>query len=147
MEFSFVPFNALTLSDLYAILQLRQQVFVLEQVCLYPDIDGKDTVAYHVMLKLDGELVAYARFFSMGSFYAEFASLGRVLVHSEYRKRQLGHHLLKHTLKEIKVNFANPPIKISAQTYLLKFYEQHGFKIISAEYLEDDIPHISMLRV
>lgn len=147
MQFSFVPFNELTLSDLYAVLQLREQVFILEQACLYPDIDGKDYLAYHIMLKMDGKLVAYARFFSLGSFYMEHASIGRVLVHPEYRKRALGHYLLRSALKEIEADFDKPSIKISAQTYLLSFYEQYGFKKISAEYLEDNIPHINMLRV
>lgn len=146
MEFYFVPFNQLSLSDLYAILQLRQEVFVLEQTCLYPDIDGNDDMAYHAMLKIDGKLVAYARYFSLGSLYVDYASIGRVLVHAGFRKRQLGHHLLKNTLRKIETSFDAAPIKIAAQTYLLNFYEQYGFKKISAEYLEDDIPHIDMLK-
>lgn len=147
MQFYFVPFDALSLSELYSILELRQQVFVLEQACLYPDIDGKDKVAYHGMLKVDGKIVAYARFFPLGSFHSDYTSIGRVLVHPEYRKRALGHCLLESILKKIEADFDVPSIKISAQTYLLKFYEQYGFKKISAEYLEDDIPHISMLKV
>lgn len=146
MQFSFVPFNALSVSDLYAILQLRQQVFILEQTCLYADIDGKDAEAYHAMLKIDGQLVAYGRFFLKGSFHSDYASIGRVLVHANYRKKQLGHVLLKRILEEVEGEIENVAIKISAQTYLLGFYEQYGFKKISAEYLEDGIPHIDMLK-
>lgn len=146
MQFSFVPFSALSVSDLYSILQLREQVFILEQTCLYADIDGKDAEAYHAMLRMDGQLVAYGRYFIKGSFHSDYASIGRVLVHSNYRKKQLGHELLRRILEEIEVKFEKSEIKISAQTYLLKFYEQYGFKKISAEYLEDGIPHIDMLK-
>lgn len=146
MPFSFVPFNDLTLSELYAILQLRQRVFVLEQTCLYPDIDGNDPLAYHAILKVEGQIVAYARYFPKGSFYAAYASIGRVLVHPEYRKQAFGHDLLKNILKEVDTAFGSEAIKIAAQTYLLSFYEQYGFKKISAEYLEDEIPHLDMFR-
>ncbi len=146
MQFSFVPFDALTVSDLYTILQLREQVFILEQTCLYADIDGKDAEAYHAMLKIDGQLVAYGRFFIKGNFHSDYASIGRVLVHPNYRKKQLGHVLLKRILEEIEGKFEKSEIKISAQTYLLRFYEQYGFKKICAEYLEDGIPHIDMLK-
>lgn len=146
MQFSFIPFNALSVSDLYAILQLREQVFILEQTCLYADIDGKDAQAYHALLKIDDQLAAYARFFIKGNFHLDYASIGRVLVHPNYRKKQLGHEILRRVLEEIERKFEKSEIKISAQTYLLRFYEQYGFKKISAEYLEDGIPHIDMLK-
>lgn len=147
MDFNFVSFNELSASDLYAILQVRQQVFILEQNCLYPDIDGNDLVAYHAMLKDDNQLLAYGRFFLKGDFHADYASIGRVLVHPEYRKKQLGHALLKYILEEVEGRFEYSAIKISAQTYLLEFYGKYGFKKVSAEYLEDGIPHIDMIKV
>lgn len=147
MQFTFVDFNSLSLSDLYAILQLRQDVFILEQTCLYADIDGKDKQAYHIMLKIDDELIAYARYFIKGNFHSEYASIGRVLVHPNYRKKQYGDALLEYLLKEVETRFEETSIKISAQSYLLEFYEKYGFKKISAEYLEDGIPHIDMLKV
>lgn len=147
MDFNFVSFNELSASDLYAILQVRQQVFILEQNCLYPDIDGNDLVAYHAMLKDGNQLLAYGRFFLKGDFHADYASIGRVLVHPEYRKKQLGHALLKYILEEVEGRFEYSAIKISAQTYLLEFYGKYGFKKVSAEYLEDGIPHIDMIKV
>lgn len=147
MVFSFVPFKALSLSDLYAILRIREQVFILEQACLYADIDGKDKKAYHAMLKIEGELVAYGRYFTKGNYHSEYASIGRVLVHPNYRRKQLGQLLLKYILEEVATEFEDASIKISAQTYLIEFYKKYGFQKISAEYLEDGIPHIDMIKV
>ena len=147
MQFTFVDFNSLSLADLYAILQVRQDVFILEQTCLYADIDGKDKQAYHVMLKIDGAIMAYARYFIKGDFHSEYASIGRVLVHPDHRMKQFGYALLEYLLKEVERRFGSAPIKISAQTYLLEFYGKFGFKKISAEYVEDGIPHIDMLKV
>ena len=146
MQFTFVHFNALSTTDLYAILQVREEVFILEQTCLYADIDGKDKEAYHVMLKQNNELVAYARYFLKGDFYSDYASIGRVLVHPNHRNREFGHALLRYILDEVESRFDGSPIKISAQTYLLEFYGRYGFKKVSAEYLEDGIPHIKMIK-
>lgn len=146
MEFLFVKFDELKLPELYAILKLRELVFVLEQACLYPDIDGKDSIAYHVLLKEEGKLIAYARYFTKGSVYPEHASIGRVVVDPEYRGKELGKLLMKSLLEKVDSLYKNTSIQISAQTYLIDFYESYGFKIVSAEYLEDAIPHIRMLR-
>lgn len=146
MSFYLVPLEALSISELYEVLQLRQQVFILEQTCLYADIDGKDSMAYHALLKVEDQLVAYARFFPKGKFHREHASIGRVLVHPAFRKRKLGHDLLRKLLEEVERRFGRESIKIAAQTHLMKYYEQYGFEKISAEYLEDDIPHVDMLR-
>lgn len=147
MKFTFSPFRALSLTDLYSILQLREQVFILEQTCLYNDLDGKDNRAYHAFLKENDTIVAYARFYPKGAFYEDYTSIGRVLVHPSYRNKGLAHRLIQEVLKKIEIDFEKAPIKISAQTYLKAYYEQYGFKKISAEYLEDDIPHILMIKV
>ena len=105
----------------------------------------KDKQAYHVMLKIDGEIIAYARYFIKGDFHTEYASIGRVLVHPDHRMKQFGYALLEYLLKEVERRFGSVPIKISAQTYLLEFYGKFGFKI-SAEYVEDGIPHIDILK-
>lgn len=146
MNTSLVSFNNLSLSDLYSILQLRETIFILEQTCLYQDIDGKDPLAYHMLIKDNNQVVAYARYFPKSVYYSEYASIGRVLVHPDYRKKRLGHLLLERLLQEVEVLYGDIPIQISAQTYLVKFYQKYGFNKISAEYLEDNIPHIRMLK-
>ena len=143
--FNIKPCKALSLSELYQILQLRSEVFVVEQNCVYQDIDGKDEKALHVMGMHDGILVAYARLFKPGDYF-EQASIGRVIVKSVYRDQKWGHDLMTEALKGIEACFGSTAITISAQLYLKKFYEGHGFVQTSEMYLEDDIPHIEMKR-
>ncbi|ESU22049.1 putative acyltransferase [Flavobacterium cauense R2A-7] len=144
-KFEIKPFKALSLSELYQILQLRSEVFVVEQKCVYQDIDGKDEKALHLLGVYDGVLVAYARLFQPGDYF-EFASIGRVIVKQEYRDKKWGHDLIREAIKGISEQFGTSEITISAQLYLQRFYENHGFIQTSEMYLEDDIPHIEMKK-
>ena len=143
MKFVVKTFNELTTQELYAILQLRSAIFVVEQTCIYQDIDGKDQDALHVFTIKDDAIAAYSRVFAPG-FYFEAASIGRVIVNPKFRGLQLGHKLIKASIATVEDKFATTNIHISAQEHLKKFYEQHGFKQVGEGYLEDDIPHIGM---
>lgn len=144
-EFKIKPFKTLSLPELYQMLQLRSEVFVVEQNCVYQDIDGKDEKALHVLAVYEGVLVAYARLFAPGDYF-ENASIGRVIVKPGYRDRKWGHDLMKEAIAGISEHFGTSKITISAQLYLKKFYENHGFVASSEVYLEDGIPHIGMKR-
>ena len=145
MEIEVKNFEELNTKELYALLQMRSEIFVVEQDCVYQDIDGKDERALHIMGWEDGILVAYSRCFQAGDYFDE-ASIGRVLVRENYRKLGYGHEITKASIQAIKANYKADKIKISAQVYLVIFYESHGFKSIGDRYLEDGIPHIAMLR-
>ncbi len=145
MEIVVKDFGELSTKELYDVLQLRSEVFVVEQDCVYQDIDGKDDRALHIMGWEDGILVAYSRCFQAGDYFDE-ASIGRVLVRENYRKLGYGHEITKASIKAIKTKYKADKIKISAQIYLVIFYESHGFKTIGDRYLEDGIPHIAMIR-
>ena len=139
------PFKALSTTELYSLLQLRAEVFIVEQNCVYQDIDGKDTKALHLLGKCDGKIVAYARLFKSGDYF-ENASIGRVVIGADYRDKKWGHEMMQQAIKGIETHFNENKITISAQLYLQKFYESHGFVQTSEMYLEDDIPHIQMKR-
>lgn len=138
-------FDQLTTTELYGILQLRAEVFVVEQDCVYQDLDGKDQKAIHLFYKSDDKVIAYTRLFIPG-YYFEEASIGRVVVDTNYRKNGLGHTLMKDSISAVKQLFNTSKITISAQSYLQKFYESHGFLQIGEGYLEDGIPHIRMKK-
>ena len=142
-EFKIKWFNELSLGELYQVLKLRSEVFVVEQNCVYQDIDGKDEKALHVLGTFDGNVVAYSRLFAPG-YYFDNASIGRVVVANAYRDKKWGHDLLIASIAGIKSEFNTTVITISAQLYLKKFYESHGFVKKGEEYLEDGIPHIRM---
>ena len=137
------PFNELLIAELYSVLQLRSEVFVVEQNCVYQDLDGKDEKALHLLGIFDGKIVAYARLFNANDYF-ENASIGRVVIDQNYRDRKWGHELMQQAIFGIKENFGATKITISAQLYLQKFYESQGFIRTSEMYLEDDIPHIQM---
>lgn len=137
-------FEALSLSELYAILQLRSEVFIVEQNCPYQDVDGKDQKALHLIGEFEGKIVAYARLFKAGDYF-ENASIGRVVIAQNYREKKWGHELMREAIAVIGTYFYATRITISAQLYLQKFYESHGFVTVGETYLEDDIPHIEML--
>jgi ElaA protein len=143
LQFKTKPFNELSTKELYDLLKLRCDVFIVEQNCVYPDIDGKDQKAVHVLGYYNDELVAYSRLFDAGHYF-ENASLGRVIVAQKYRDRKWGNNLMIEAITAIKKYYNKTQITISAQLYLQKFYESHGFKATSESYLEDDIPHIEM---
>jgi ElaA protein len=138
-------FSELTITELYEILRLRSEVFVVEQDCVYQDIDMKDQKALHVIGFKNNKVVAYTRIFKPGDYF-KYASIGRVVVDLNERKFGYGHIIINHSIIAIEKIFNESIIKISAQTYLKKFYESHGFSKIGEEYLEDGIPHIGMLK-
>ena len=146
IQFKIKPFLELSTNELYAILQLRSEVFVVEQNCVYQDIDGKDQKAIHVLGYSEGILVAYSRLFKPKDYF-EYASIGRVIVKASHRDKKLGHELMQVSIDAITTLFQETKITISAQLYLQKFYESHGFVVVGESYLEDDIPHIEMKRV
>lgn len=137
-------FNELTTNELYQILRLRSEVFVVEQDCVYQDVDDKDQNALHLFI-IDGDkIVGYTRLFDAGNYF-EQASIGRVVVQQKHRDKELGHLLIKESIEAIKTHFHTSEITISAQIYLKKFYEFHKFVQVGEEYLEDGIPHIKMI--
>ena len=145
LEWKIKRFEALTAIELYNLLQLRSEVFVVEQNCPYQDVDNKDQIALHLIGEDNGETVAYARLFKPKDYF-EQASIGRVVVKPSYRDKKLGHILMREAIYFMKHQFGETKITISAQLYLKKFYESHGFIQTSETYLEDDIPHIEMKR-
>jgi ElaA protein len=142
-QFKIKRFNELSLPELYQVLQLRAGVFIVEQNCVYQDIDGKDEKALHLLGIADGQVVAYSRLFAPGYYFGN-ASIGRVVISPQYRDRKWGHDLMKASKAGILQEYKTTAITISAQLYLKKFYEGHGFVQEGEDYLEDDIPHIRM---
>ena len=136
-------FNELTINELYKILQLRSEVFVVEQNCVFQDMDYKDQVALHVIGIYNDQIIAYTRLFRPNDYY-EFASIGRVVIDASYRDKKWGNHLMQFSIQEIKNHFGVSQITIGAQLYLQNFYEKQGFVRTSDIYLEDDIEHIKM---
>lgn len=143
--FEIKRFNELSITELYQALKLRSEVFVVEQNCVYQDVDGKDEKALHLLGKVDGFVVAYSRIFKPGAYF-ENASIGRVAIAQKYRAQKWGHQLMQSAIGAIETNFGMQPVTISAQLYLKKFYESHGFIQLGEMYLEDEIPHIEMLK-
>ena len=139
-------FTELTNSELYKILQLRNEVFVVEQNCVYQDCDDKDLKAYHYMGWQNDKLVAYTRLLDKGISYEDAASIGRVITAQSIRKQNAGKQLMSHSINEIHLLYGKIPIRVSAQLYLKKFYESFSFVQTSEVYLEDGIEHISMIR-
>jgi len=146
VEFFVKKYQELTTTELYEILQIRTKIFVVEQDCVYQDIDGKDEKALHVFGIKNNKIVAYTRVFKKGDYYKEGASLGRVLVVASERTHGYGHQLLQLSIQVIQQEFNTQKIVISAQKYLLAFYESHGFIKQGYEYLEDGIPHFEMVK-
>jgi ElaA protein len=143
LTWAYKPFDELTATELYAIMQLRNEVFVVEQNCVYQDADGKDQRSYHLS-GWDGEnLVAYTRIIPPGISY-EQASIGRVVTSPKYRGTGAGRQLMKESIRRTFSQFNCSGIKIGAQLYLIQFYQSLGFRQSGEEYLEDGIPHIEM---
>ena len=145
LKWKIKPFEALTVDELYDLLKVRSEAFVVEQNCVYLDLDGKDKRALHLIGEYDGKVVAYSRLFDAGISF-DNASIGRVVIHADYRDKKWGHDLMREAIAGIKTHFATEKITIGAQLYLKKFYESHGFVQSGKMYLEDDIPHIEMIR-
>ncbi|MEN9685689.1 MAG: hypothetical protein RLZZ28_1475 [Bacteroidota bacterium] len=138
------PFEAFTPFELYQVMRLRSEVFVVEQQCIYLDADNKDPLCYHLMLWDEAVLVAYARLVPEKLSYTE-KSIGRIISSPKYRKTGAGRLLVKKAIELSNEIYGKGPIKIGAQAYLQKFYESFGFVQCSDHYLEDDIDHIDML--
>tara|TARA_Y100000588_G_scaffold326556_1_gene361031 strand:+ start:397 stop:840 length:444 start_codon:yes stop_codon:yes gene_type:complete len=145
MTIEIKAFNELTLNSLYEVLQLRAEVFVVEQNCPYQDVDGKDQKAMHILGYHKEQLVAYTRVFEPG-YYFDNASIGRVVVKENARQYGFGKDIMKASIAFIEDTLDLSTIELSAQTYLKKFYNDLGFKEIGEGYLEDDIPHIRMIK-
>ena len=143
MKVSFYYFNELNNTQLYYILRLRSEVFVVEQNCIYQDIDNKDQRALHVIGEVDNKIVAYTRIFKSGDYFKN-ASIGRVIVKKKYRKKNYGKKIMKFSVKK-SIQLKEKKIELSAQKYLIKFYSDLGFVKEGEEYLEDNIPHIKMI--
>lgn len=142
MELFVRRFDELDIHDLYEIMKLRCDVFIVEQECHYEDIDGRDINAIHVYLKDDNEIVGYLRILDKGVVFKE-VSIGRVI--AKRRRVGIGSELLKAGLKAAKKYYNADKIKIEAQVYVKSFYERVGFKVCGAEFLEDGIPHVPMV--
>jgi len=138
-------FHELTTQELYNILQLRSEVFVVEQNCIYQDIDGKDQKAAHIFIEENKDILAYSRIFDEREYF-ENPSIGRVVVKKEKRGKELGKKIMMEGAKYIKTTFTNKKIEISAQKYLKDFYSELGYEFTGNEYLEDGIPHIRMIK-
>lgn len=147
MEFTEIckPFDSLTVKELYAILRLRSEIFVVEQNCVFLDMDNKDQSCQHLMLYQNKELMAYARIVPAGISYQQ-ASIGRIISSNAARGKGFGKQLLQLSIDNCKRLYGNKPIKIGAQLYLKAFYESFGFVTSSEVYDEDGIDHIEMIR-
>jgi len=144
MKWTCKEFKDLTLDEFHDLIQLRETVFVVEQDCPYLDVDGKDKEALHVFGTVEGKIVATTRVLPQGISYDE-VSVGRVVTSPGVRGKGIGVQLMEESMKFIIQHFGNVPVRISAQTYLLKYYKSFGFIETGKEYLEDNIPHIEML--
>lgn len=144
LNWTYKSFDELSKLELYTILKLRSEVFVVEQHCNYQDVDGKDLKCHHLMAWDGDNLVAYTRIVPPGVSFAE-ASIGRVLTNSRYRGIGAGITLMEKSIEKVHETHGQQPIRIGAQLYLKKFYEGFGFVKDSEEYLEDEIPHIEMV--
>ncbi|HIK63207.1 MAG TPA: GNAT family N-acetyltransferase [Flavobacteriales bacterium] len=143
MKIEVKKFKNHSVEEIYEILKLRSEVFVVEQGCIYQDIDGKDKKAMHLMGKKDNEIIAYTRIFDSGDYY-ELPSIARVVVKKKTRGKERGKEIMKESIKYIKENLQEKTIVLSAQKYLEKFYKGLGFIVEGEEYLEDGIPHQKM---
>jgi len=138
-------FEELSVDEIYNILKLRSSVFVVEQNCVYQDLDDKDKQAIHLFMEQDQEIIAYTRIFKKGDYYVNNPSIGRVVVKKSQRGKELGKEIMIRSIKYIKENIEEEKIELSAQKYLDKFYNKLGFYRVGEDYLEDGIPHQRML--
>ncbi|BFP41138.1 GNAT family N-acetyltransferase [Flavobacteriaceae bacterium GF1] len=144
MEIQIKTFDNLSVMELYDLLKLRSEVFVVEQECIYLDIDGKDGKALHVLGILEGKIVAYSRIFKAGDYFMN-PSIGRVVVAKSHRKKGYAKVMMEAAMEYIFNSLKEGKIELSAQTYLSRFYTELGFKIVGEAYLEDGIPHRKMI--
>ena len=146
INWSFKQFDNLTPHELYSVLQLRNEVFVVEQNCVFQDADNKDQPSHHLMGWDNNMLVAYSRIVPLGIAYDSFPSIGRVVTSPKTRRTGMGKILMHQSIEELQKLFGESSIKLGAQLYLKKFYKSFGFVQSSDVYMEDGIPHIEMIR-
>jgi len=144
IDWKLKTFDSLTPRELYAIMQLRNEVFSVEQNCVYQDADNKDFEAFHLMAWQQEKLVAYTRLLPPFIAFDE-ASIGRVVTSPSVRKTGLGRQLMESSIRAMEQLYGKIPIRIGAQIYLQKFYESLGFVRFGEPYLEDGIKHVEML--
>ncbi|MFZ4481020.1 MAG: GNAT family N-acetyltransferase [Rhodoferax sp.] len=144
IDWKLAAFDAMSLAEMYAVLQLRNAVFVVEQQCAFQDIDGADGLAMHLLGRRDGRLQAYARCFQAGIKFAE-ASIGRVVVCPQARGGGLGHALIERAVRSVCELWGSQAIRIGAQSQLEKYYSGHGFVDANRRYIEDGIDHLEMI--
>jgi ElaA protein len=145
LRFELKPFKDLPIDELYAIMRLRQRVFVLEQSCAFVDCDNLDQPSWHLMCYTGDTLAAYCRLLPVDTAYPGYASIGRVVSEPDLRKNGYGKLLMTEALAKCSELFGPAPLKIGAQLYLRRFYESYGFTIAGEVYIEDDIEHIHMV--
>lgn len=145
MNWTLKKFEDLTVNELYALLRLRTEVFVVEQNCVFQDMDNKDQYCYHLMGWKENELVACTRLVPKDVSYPGYPSIGRVVTAPAARGGGIGRVLMEKSIEETRRLFGNGPVKIGAQLYLLKFYSSLGFEKTSDIYMEDGIEHIEMI--
>ncbi|CAA2142206.1 GNAT family N-acetyltransferase [Hyphomicrobium sp. ghe19] len=146
VEWCWMRFDELRPATLYAALQLRQQIFIVEQGVPYTDIDGRDLKASHLFCFFDGRLAGYLRTLPTDQFALGYASFGRVVVHSRCRRLGIGRQLVARAISKLAETEPGIPIKISSQLYLRDFYASFQFVAQGLSYIEDRIPHIAMIR-
>lgn len=146
MKFKVKKFNALSVDELYDLLHLRQQIFVVEQNCIYLDADGIDKKCIHLLGLVDNKIVAYARIIPEKTCYTT-PSIGRVVIDEKYRGNKYAYKLMDKAIKIAANKFKAKKITISAQLYLLEFYENLGFKTVGNVYLDCDLPHHKMVLI
>jgi len=146
IQWSTKHFSELTVDELYSILRLRSEVFVVEQNCVFLDMDNNDQKAYHTMGWMNGDLVATTRLFDVDQSYPGYQSIGRVVGSPKYRGIGAGKALMEYSIAECERLFGKHAIKIGAQLYLKKFYNEQGFEQAGEMYYEDEIEHIPMIR-
>lgn len=145
MKIVIKTFSELSNIELYQILKLRQEVFIVEQNCPYSDLDDLDQQSFHTLGTCQNKLVAYSRILPKGMSYQKYCAIGRVVTEKGIRGQKFGQQIFESALKHCLKLFPNEPIKLSAQVYIKQFYENFGFKETGVTYLEDDIPHIAMV--
>jgi len=144
MEIQCKTFWELTNGELYQLLRLRAEVFVVEQECAYQDLDNRDQQALHLLGTKNGRLVGYTRIFKPGDYFTN-AAIGRVVVSRKQRMFGYGKRIVLASLALLREQCPDTAIEISAQSYLIPFYTELGFVALGGEYLEDGIPHVRML--
>jgi ElaA protein len=144
MNWKIKKFKELNVEEIYKILALRTDIFVVEQNCPYQECDGKDKNSYHLFSEENGEIIAYLRIIEKGISYDEI-SIGRVCINKTHRGKGISREMILKAINFVESNLNENTIKIQAQARLLEFYNSFGFEKVSEEYLEDNIPHIDMI--